>query len=98
MIVNYFLLVGHSLGGNLTNYLAPSGSNAYTYNAAFLPNQKVRSNVRNFRTKNDIVSEFAPKETTTTLPNTHAKDATGPVDYLLKAHEVENIKDLPVYF
>jgi len=95
---NNINVVGHSLGGNLTNYLAPSGANAYTYNAAYLPGQKVRPNVHNFRTKNDIVSEFAPSKTTTTLPNTHAKEATGPVDYLLKAHAVENVKDLPVYF
>jgi hypothetical protein len=90
-------VVGHSLGGNLTNYLTPSGAHGYTYNAAFAPNQKVRSNVQNFRTHGDIFSTFAPKETTKELENT-AEKAKGPVDYLLKAHALENIKDLPVYF
>ena len=91
-------IVGHSLGGNLTNYLAPSGSHAYTYNAAFTPGQKVRDNVRNFVTKDDIVSSYYTKPNTTVLPNTHQKAATGIKDYILKSHEVDNIKDLPVYF
>jgi hypothetical protein len=91
-------IVGHSLGGNLTNYLAPSGSNAITYNAAFTPGQKVRDNVHNYVTKDDIVSSYYTKPNTTVLPNTHQKEAVGLKDYLLKSHEVDNVKDLPVYF
>jgi hypothetical protein len=89
---------GHSLGGSVSNFLAPSGSNAYNYNPAFTPNQKVRPNVHNFRTEGDIVSTFSPKTTTTELPNTHHEDAKGKIDYILKSHEISNIKDLPVYF
>jgi len=91
-------VVGHSLGGNLTNYLAPSGAHAYTYNAAFTPGQKTRSNVENFVTKGDIFSTFYTKPNTTVLPNEHDKEKLGVKDYLTKSHEVENIKDLPVYF
>ena len=91
-------VVGHSLGSAITNYITPSGAHGYTYGGAFTPNQKVRQNIRNFRTEGDIISSYAPKETTTQLENTTDKSKTGTVDYLLKAHAIENIKDLPVYF
>ena len=89
-------IIGHSLGGQITNMVVPNGANAYNYNPAYTPNQKVKSNIHNFRTEGDIVSAFSPKETTKVLPNTHEGDKG--VNYLLKSHEVENIKDLPVYF
>lgn len=89
-------VIGHSLGSQISNMVVPNGANAYTYNPAYTPNQKVKSNVHNFRTQGDIVSAFAPKETTKVLANTHEGDKG--VNYLLKTHELDNIKNLPVYF
>lgn len=95
---NNINVVGHSLGGTITNYIAPSGSHAYTYNAGFTPNQKVRENVHNFVTRDDLVSSFYTKPNTTVIPNTHQKEATSFKDYLSKSHELDNVKNLPVYF
>lgn len=92
------ILAGHSLGGAIVNSLAPGKSQAYTYNAAFTPGQKARENVHNYRTQGDAISIFAPEKTTNTLANITNASATRPLNYLLKAHEVENIKDLPVFF
>jgi len=91
-----FVDVGHSLAGGLVNAVASGNDTVYTYNAAFAPNQKARANVQNYRTAGDVVSLFAPKETTTQLVN-RTESTVRPVNYLLKTHAVENIKDLPVY-
>lgn len=62
-----FVLAGTSLGGALVNYAARPKDQTITYNAAFTPNAKARENVSNYRTEGDIISAFAPKETTTIL-------------------------------
>jgi len=90
-------VVGHSLGGAITNYITPSVGHGYTYNTAFIPNQKARPNIHNFRTEGDIISAFAPKQTTTVLPNPNP-DTINPKSYLLKAHQLENIKHENIYF
>lgn len=89
-------LVGHSLGGTSVNYIAPSGSHATTYNPAFAPRQKARSNVHNYRTEGDAVSYLAPKENTTTLGNP-VSASSNPANYLLKAHQLENIRNMNIY-
>ena len=88
--------VGHSLAGEIVSNLAPNKSRVYTYNGAFLPTDKARENVSNFRTTGDIVSVFAPSANTQTLPNQN--HTVNPVNYLLKAHKLDNIKEVPVYF
>lgn len=94
---NQTYIIGHSLGGAITNAIAPSGSHAYTYNAAYAPNQKARETVTNIRTKGDVFSVFAPSENTTTLGNPSGP-SVNPVNALLKAHQLENIKDAKIYF
>lgn len=93
---NQVHLVGHSLSGQLVNLLAPSGSHAITYNAAYTPGQKVRPEVTNYRTKGDVFSVFAPKETTTTLGRENAPAIPTP-NALLKAHNIENLKQAKIY-
>jgi len=91
-----FIDAGHSLGGALINAVSSRNDNAYTYNPAFAPNQTARANVQNYRTAGDVVSLFAPKATTTELVN--RTESVRPINYLLKTHAVENIKELPVFF
>lgn len=93
---SHIYLAGHSLGGTSVNYIAPSGSHALTYNAAFTPGQKARESVHNYRTAGDVVSLLAPRANTTTLGNpTSAKAEPG--NYLLKSHGLENIKSAQIY-
>lgn len=91
------VLAGHSLSGNIVNYLAPSGSEAYTYNAAFTPGQKVRENVHNYKTSGDIFSTFAPSATTTVMPNTRAVEFGDRTD-IGRTHELENAKNYGIFF
>lgn len=90
-------LVGHSLSGGIVNAIAPSGSHATTYNPAFTVGQKARENVHNYRTAGDVVSILAPRENTTTLGNPTNASAANPVNYLLKSHQLENIKSAKIY-
>jgi hypothetical protein len=90
-----FVDAGHSLGAGLINELIQKGDQGYTYNPAILDNINVKRNLENYRTRGDAVSVFAPKQTTTQLVN--ANSTVRPVNYLLKAHALENIKDLPVF-
>jgi hypothetical protein len=90
-------LAGHSLGGQVVNAIAPSGSHAYTYNAAFAPGQKAREAVHNYRTAGDAVSILAPKANTTTLGNAVAPGSSNLSNYLLKAHQLENLRNMNIY-
>lgn len=89
-------LVGHSLSGGIVNFLAPSGSRAITYNAAYTPGQKARPETQNYRTAGDVVSLLAPKQNTTTLGMENAAVIPTP-NALLKAHSLENIKQAKIY-
>jgi hypothetical protein len=62
-----FVLAGHSLGAGLVNYAGSGSDKIVTYNPAYTPGMKARSNVKNYRTVGDVVSAYSPKETTTTL-------------------------------
>lgn len=59
-----FTLAGHSLGGNLTNYIASRNDKVINYNAAFSPNVKARENVTNYRVASDPISAFSPEGNT----------------------------------
>lgn len=89
-------LIGHSMGGATVNLLAPSGSHAITYNAAYTPGQKARETTHNYRTAGDVVSFLAPKENTTTL-GSEAPPTIPTVNSILKAHSLENIKQAKIY-
>lgn len=89
-------LVGHSLGGQVVNMLAPSGSHAITYNAAYTPGQKARAETQNYRTAGDLISLLAPRQNTTTFGRENAAVIPTP-NALLKAHGLENIKQAKIY-
>jgi hypothetical protein len=88
--VNGTVLVGHSLGGGITNSIAGGGDKVINYNPAYTVGQTSRKNVENYRTKGDVVSLFAPSSNTKVLDN-NVKGASG-VDHLLKTHALENIR------
>jgi len=93
------VLAGHSLGGQiLHNIASPSmGDKAYTYNPAYSMNQKVRPNFYNYRTEGDVFSAFAPTQNTRTLDNPRNPIPHKPIQNLLKAHELENIRNEPIF-
>jgi len=88
--VNGTVLVGHSLGGGITNSIAGGGDKVINYNPAYTVGQTSRKNVENYRTKGDVVSVFAPSSNTKVLDN-NVKGSSG-VDHLLKTHALENIR------
>ena len=91
------VFAGHSLGGALVSAIAPKGAQVYTHNAA-IGSRETREDALNLRTKGDIFSAFAPSHKVTTLANQNAATPLRPVSSFLKAHEVANIEDVPVYF
>jgi hypothetical protein len=93
------VLAGHSLAGQvLHNIASPSmGDKSYTYNPAYAPNQKVRPGFYNVRTTHDVFSAFAPEENTITLPNQNKQIPNRPIQNILKAHELENIRNEAIF-
>ena len=82
-------LVSHSLGSQYTNYIASPEDNVIQYNPYYTAGAKARKNVENYRTKNDVVSSFAPKE------NTHFLKT--PSSNPVSAHNIDNIRDAPIF-
>ena len=108
-------IVGHSLGGGIANGIAKGKDKVLTLDAGYTIGEKARDNVRNYRTKGDVVSTFSPSQNTTTLnnPNSTPKKWFGnAVSGLglgiaalterigfnaVQAHDVNNIKNTPIY-
>lgn len=86
---NEVVLVGHSLGAQYTNYIASPNDKVINYNPFYTLGATSRKNVVNYRTKNDIVSSFAPKENTHTLHQDNKN--------LYTSHNIDNIKDKPIF-
>ena len=90
-----FVAGGHSLAGGILNQMPTDvitkADKVITYNAPIL---KSREGSVDYRTKGDIFSVFNPKATT--LPNANSISARLG-DYLLKAHQLENIADAPIF-
>lgn len=93
--VNGTVLVGHSLGGGITNSIAGGGDKVINYNPAYTVGQTARGNITNYRTKGDVVSLFAPSSNTKVLDN-NVKGTSG-VDHLLKTHALENIRNEGIF-
>jgi hypothetical protein len=83
-------LVSHSLGSQYTNTIASRNDNVIQYNPFLMPNTTPRDNIQNIRTEYDPVSIFAPSQNTKTLP---AGNGNG----LLKAHNLDNIRNQPIF-
>jgi hypothetical protein len=89
------IFAGHSLAGGLLNQMPvdviTERDKVITYNAPIL---KSRKNATNYRTQGDIFSVFNP--TATTLPNDNPISARLG-DYLLKAHQLENLQSENIF-
>jgi hypothetical protein len=86
-------LAGHSLGGQVTSYIASKNDNVLTYNKGFSPFQRTRTNEKMYRTKGDLVSIFgANAKRTINLDNPNLISIDP-----LKAHNVDNIKNEKIF-
>ncbi len=86
-------ITGHSLGGAVSQYIAGKDDKVYTLDKGATIGQKTRSNENAYRTSGDIVSALNANSTRMKTLNNYNK-STGfiPMD-ILKAHNVENIKN-----
>jgi hypothetical protein len=88
------ILVGHSLGGAIVSKLpARDQDKVYTYNSPILKAKK-NKNVQHLRTQGDIFSAANP--VAQTLPNDNPISARIGA-YLLKAHELSNLQNQPIF-
>jgi len=83
------VMVGHSQAAISINDLADKGDKGYTYDGALLK-QKDNPNVTNYRSKGDLVSAFANPADMKTLASPVTLNP-------IAAHNIENIKQLPVF-
>ena len=83
------VMVAHSQGAISVNDLAKTGDKGFTFNGALL-RQKNNPNVTNYRTKGDLVSAFANPNDMKTLASPVTQNP-------ISAHNIENIKELPVF-
>jgi len=91
------VLAGHSLAGGIVQYIAGKNDKVYTLDKGATIGQKTRSNENAFRTEGDLVSIFNANSTRMkTLKNPHKASGFFPLD-VLKAHDVNNIKDSKIF-
>ena len=86
-----FKLIGHSQAAISVNELVGANDKGYTFNGALFTKTKDNKNVTNYRTKNDLVSAFANPNDMRTLAD--SSSSQNPI----AAHNIENIKQLPVF-
>lgn len=91
------VMASHSLGGQIQHNIAPADARVVTYNPAYGINQKVRKNFENYRTSGDIVSTFAPKTNTYTLPNPNPRSNLNAFSNILDAHSTDNLKNVGIF-
>ena len=90
-------ITGHSLAGAIGQYIGDKNDKVYTLDKGATIGQKTRSNENAYRTDGDIVSLLNANSTRMKTLNNYNK-ATGliPLD-ILKAHNVENIKNHNIF-
>ena len=87
-------IVGHSIGGTITNYLGDSKDRKHTLDAGYTIGQPTRPDENNYRTAYDPVSLLASgAKHIKTLRNNH----DGLFNKIVHAHDVDNIKDSNIY-
>jgi hypothetical protein len=91
------VMASHSLGGQIQHNIAPADARVVTYNPFYGINQKVRKNFENYRTSGDIVSTFAPKTNTYTLPNPNPRSNLNAFRNILDAHSTDNLKNVGIF-
>lgn len=82
-------LVSHSLGSQYTNYIASADDTVIQANPYYTAGAKARPNVQNYRTTNDIVSTFAPKQNTEIIKTKSVLPTS--------AHNIAEFKDAPIF-
>jgi hypothetical protein len=88
------ILVGHSLGGAIVSNLPTREQDkVYTYNSPILKPKQGR-NIQHLRTRGDIFSVANP--VAQTLPNENPLSLRLG-SYLLKAHELSNLQEEPIF-
>lgn len=88
---NRTVLAGHSLSGAIVNELPRDAKDTViTYNSPIIKS----SGGSHYRTSGDVFSAF--NTDITTLPNEN-RSSFNPVNNLLKAHNLENIKQQPIF-
>lgn len=85
--VNKATVVGHSLGGNIAHYVGGAEDKIIEYNPALI-NQKPRANETLLKTKNDPFSTMAVNPTVIK----GSEDVS-----VFKAHNLENIREEPIF-
>ena len=92
------VMASHSLGAQIQHNIAPADAKVVTYNPFYGVNQKVRKNFENYRTSGDIVSTFAPKSNTTTLPNPNPqRSQLNAFQNILDSHSSENLRNVGIF-
>jgi hypothetical protein len=86
--VDNALVTGYSLGGAITRGIASNRDKVINYNSGATIGTKARPNVKEYRTRGDLVSSFVPKANT--LKNPNIITGIRPVDALL-AHKTKNL-------
>ena len=90
-------ITGHSLGGAISQYIAGKNDKVYTLDKGATIGQTTRSNENAYRTSGDIVSALNANSTRMkTLNNYNKAQGFLPLD-ILKAHDVNNIKDEGIF-
>jgi alpha-beta hydrolase superfamily lysophospholipase len=92
----YVAVVGHSLGGGVSQAIASPTDNVTTFNGAVLPFQKSQTNQTNYRVRGDVVSAFAIGQKHTKTINSKIP-IVGGVDNFLKNHNLNRIKHEKIF-
>ena len=86
------VLVGHSQSGQIINRLAKDNDKGYTLDPAFIGSFN-NKNVQNYRVKGDVVSSLAKNVKTLENPAHLGSGLIGAIE----AHDIENIKNQPIF-
>lgn len=90
-------VAGHSLGATIAGYIGNKKDKIYSLDAGYTIGQKTRPNNEAYRTSGDAVSLLGSgAKHMTTLYNPRPTSGNILMD-TLKAHDVSNIKDQPIF-
>jgi hypothetical protein len=90
-------VVGHSLGGRIAQDIARKGDKVYTLDPGITLGQKTKSGQNVYRTSGDLVSiAGSGSKNITTLSNPNKQTGNLLVD-VYNAHNIENIKNKPIF-
>lgn len=88
-------VIGHSLGGNLSQNITSKEDRSYTYNSGYTYGQRTKGN--DYRTWGDIVSLLGSSNKTVQTLENHNQSTGWWLYDALAAHGVENIREERIY-